>query len=135
LDVAKSSLDKSEFWRLISLIWLLLKYHLQPTWLCWCLLIYFNHINHYFAPCTKSLLCVLCCYYLLYIVATSNILLCCVYRLVIWKIRLIILKQSLKDFHLRKESKDLLDWYDQWHSIENCWCLTVYWNCFRQSLA
>lgn len=43
----------------------------------------------------------------------SNYILYLVYRLVIWKTKSITSKLRLKDFQLRKESKDLLDWYDQ----------------------
>lgn len=55
-------------------------------------------------------------YYLLYCCKCSQLSLMYLldhvifYRLVIWKARLITLKQRLKVFQLKRESKDHLDW-------------------------
>jgi hypothetical protein len=51
------------------------------------------------------LYCCKCLQYLMYLL--DHVIF---YRLVIWKARLITSKQRLKDFQLKRENKDRLDW-------------------------
>ena len=59
---------------------------------------------------------------------------CYLYRLVIWKARLITLKQRLKGFQLKKENKDRLDLYDPLYLFHTDHVLICIMELFLQSV-